>query len=492
MAEISAIPQQPQLGRLAQFLRYLETEKPEFLPSQLDVMGLVRQLTLPQASTVENLSYGNLPFTMPPSGTGAMIPQVKTGRKAEVADLVGMLGGVPGGRAVMDVGKKISNETADALVKAITRNPQATAMKALDEAGRMSPVSIYRKTTPLKPDPEVGTRFEAESIGGLAEKTPVRIEDLKGSSVMIMPWDSTSRNVRVSSISEETLPREVITHGGQDYARDIEHISKNIGGASNLSIAKRIRDRDIAARKENIAAGGTGRIIHLPTTMGEGAENFSVMPTEILLGLLDNSNPTKKFAKEIDDSIRNYKVAKGTGEKRVITQPFKNFKGVMTEEGRMQLYTGEGIDSTAGELRKAFVDRLTLKENQEALKFNSEDLVAAITDPSLAGIQKGFAGNTVLMTDETGMHLLPSKNPTYSTDFTAQYLGSLGQSLPVEAFFPKLFSNLQQEMAGKKGDIRNMVLGALEKRKEGVSELIDQQVIDNYYHYLEQSKGLLD
>lgn len=130
---ISAIPQQPQLGRVAQFLRYLETQKPEFLPSQLDVMGLIRQLALPQASTVENLSYGNLPFTMPPQGTGAMIPQVKTGRKPEVADLVGMLGGVPGAGALSDVGTKLSNEAADAIVRAITRNPQATAPGVIQE-----------------------------------------------------------------------------------------------------------------------------------------------------------------------------------------------------------------------------------------------------------------------------------------------------------------------------------------------------------------------
>jgi hypothetical protein len=352
----------------------------------------------------------------------------------------------------------------------------------------------YRATTPLKPDPEVGTRFQRESVGGLAEKKPVKIEDLQGSSAMIMPWDSTSRNMRVTSVSEETLPTPVITHGGQDYARDISHIEKGVAGASNLSIAKRIRDRDTAAREENIAAGGSGKIIHLPTTMGEGAENFSVMPTQVLLGLLDKSNPTKKFAKEIDDAIKNYKVAKGVGESRVITQPFKNFKGVMTEEGRMQLYTGEGLGSTAGELRKAFVDRLTLKENQKALGFNSEDLAAAITDPALANVRKGYTGNTVLMTDERGMHLLPSQNPTYSTDFTGQYMGTLGQNVPVEVLFPRLFPALASEFAGKKGDIRNMVLGALEKRKTGVSELIDQQVVDNYYKYLENQKllGLLD
>lgn len=376
-------------------------------------------------------------------------------------------------------------------------NPQAlNQLTNMIMAGEMgfAPAGIFRPTTPLKPDPAVGTRFERESIGGLAEKTPVKIEDLKGSSMMIMPWDSTSRNMRISSVSEEALPTPVITHGGQDYARDVQHIAQNIGGASNLSIAKRIRDRDIAAREENLAAGGTGRVIHLPATMGEGAENFSVMPTQVLLGLLDKSNPTKKFAKEIDDAIKNYKIAKGVGEDRVITQPFKNFKGVMSEEGRMQLYTGEGLGSTAGELRKAFVDRMTLKKNQEALKFNAEDLTAAITDPALAGVPKGFVGNTVLMTDEAGMHLMPSQNPTYSTDFTARYLGSLGSNVPVEALFAKRFPELSQEMAGKRGDVRNMVLGALEKRKQGVAEIIDQQVIDNYYKYLERQKmlGLLD
>jgi hypothetical protein len=51
-----------------------------------------------------------------------------------------------------------------------------------------------------------------------------------------------------------------------------------------------------------------------------------------------------------------------------------------------------------------------------------------------------------------------------------------------------------KEFSKKKSDIRNMALGALEKRKEGVSELIDQQVIDNYYNYLanQRAKGLLD
>jgi len=53
----------------------------------------------------------------------------------------------------------------------------------------------------------------------------------------------------------------------------------------------------------------------------------------------------------INDSIRNFKDAKGN-------QNFKAFKGIDTIEGQQQLFTGEGVNDTAGELRKAFVNRI--------------------------------------------------------------------------------------------------------------------------------------
>jgi hypothetical protein len=347
----------------------------------------------------------------------------------------------------------------------------------------------FLPTTPLKPNLEVGTRYVREYMGGLAEKVPRKIEDFMGSSAMIMPWDSTSRNYAIKSISGETLPRDVITHGGQDYARDLAHIQQGVAGASNLSIAKKIRDRDTQARIENLRAGGTGDILHFPVTMGDNGENFSVMPTEALLGLMQNREPSKKFIQQLDDSIRNFPIAKQTSKGRVVTHPFTKFAGLGSEEGKMQLYSGEGIDTTAGELRKAFTNRATLKNNQEYLGFNAEDLAAALRDPSLAGVPKGYIGNTMFKTGPEGMHLRPSQNPTYSTDFTGQYLGTLGQSVPVEALFPKTFGDFSNQLANTKGHLRTNVLGKLEKKKENVSELIDQQVVDNYYKYLEQLKN---
>ncbi len=366
------------------------------------------------------------------------------------------------------------------------------AASAASKVGALPGAAVYRKSTPSAPDPSVGTRFEREFLGGLVEKKPINLEDYRGASLMIMPWDSTSRNYRITSVSDELLPRPVVTHGGFDYTRDVKHVAENIAGASNLGIAKRIRDRDAIARQENIEAGGTGEILHAPITMGAGAENFSVQPTEVLLGLIDRSNVPKSVIDDLDNEIRNLKIFKGTGEKRRALQPFKNFRGVMTEEGRVQLYRGgDNLESTEGELRKALVDRMSQKKFQEQFGFNAEDVSAAITSPSLAGVPKGYVGESLFLTDPAGgMHLRPSKNPTYNTDFTGEYQGTLGLNLPVEVLMPRVYQRLAQEQAGKTGDIRNMAIGAMEKRKEGVSEIIDDYVLEQYDKYLRQQKRL--
>ena len=434
--------------------------------------------------TLERMSYGDSLF----SGSGMTLrPKEETINAAmNVAPMV-KPAALAANKAAMTVGRA-GERLAERVVPQVMERG-GLGSQLLGDISQGSTSQVYRPSTPLNIDPTVGTRYQREYIGGLAEKTPIKIEDYQGASAMLMPWDSSSRNLRISSISDELLPTPIVTHGGQDYARDLAHIEQGIGGASGYSIAKRIQDRDALARIENINQGGTGEILHLPVTMGAGAENFSVMPVEALIQIADMRQLSPAAIKEFDDSVRNFTIAKGTGKDRKILTPFKDFKGIMTEEGRNQIYTGEGIDSTAGELRKAITDRFYMKKNQERFGFNAEDLQNAIVDPALAGIQKGYVGNTALLTTPEGMSLRPSANRTYNTDFTAEYQGTLGHNVPAEVLFPRLFPNFTQEFGGKQGDIRNMALGALEKRKQGVSELIDQQVIDNYYKYLENQKA---
>jgi hypothetical protein len=167
---------------------------------------------------------------------------------------------------------------------------------------------------------------------------------------------------------------------------------------------------------------------------------------------------------------------------RVLTQPFKDFKGIDTPEGIQQLYTGNGISTTAGELRKAFVDRMYLKKFQKHFGFNAEDIAGAVRDPVLDHVPKGWAGNTVIksMPDRP---LLPSTHPAYDTDFPGLYFGSM-PNMPAEVLMPKSFGLLSQELGGRSADLRTMVLGALEKRSAGIAELVDDQVIDSVNRWL--------
>ena len=459
---------------------------------QLQGLGnLLESTGIPK--TIERAAYAESPRGLLDALTNvnrANVPFLKP----ETAEALLTLSPVPSGanKAAMAAGRA-GERVAERVVPQIMERGGLPA-EMLQGMAQGTQSAAYRQTTPLKPDPSVGTRFERQFMGGLLDKTPIKLEDYQGSSVMIMPWDSTSRNYKILGVSDEALANPIITHGGQDYARDLAHIEQGIAGASNLGIAKRIRDRDKMARMENVEAGGTGEILHLPVTMGSGSENFSVMPVEVLLNFADKANLSKESLKEFDDSIRNFKVAKGKGEDRKVSYPFKDFKGIMSEEGRIQMYSGEGVDSTAGELRKAITDRFYLKENQEKFGFNAEDVSAALTDPALLGVPKGYVGNTVILSTPEGMSLRPSVNRTYNTDFTGQYEGTLGQSLPVEVLLAEKFGLLGNEFAGKTGDIRNMILGALEKRKEGVSQIIDEPMIERYYKYLadQKSKGLLD
>lgn len=494
MAELRATPYANPLTGLSNdviqgLLGYMKdkqrTQQMQGLASLLESTGIPK--------TVERAAYADSPTGLLNALTNvnrANVPLLKP----ETADALMTLAPVPSGanKAAMAAGRAGERYAERVVPQIMERGGLPAEMVQAMGSGTQS--NVYRQSTPLKFDPSVGTRFEREFMGGLLDKTPLKLEDYQGASVMIMPWDSTSRNYKILGVSDEALSNPIITHGGQDYARDLAHIEQGIAGASNLGIAKRIRDRDKMARMENLEAGGTGEILHLPVTMGSGSENFSVMPVEVLLNFADKANLSKEALKEFDDSIRNFKVAKGKGEDRKVSYPFKDFKGIMSEEGRIQMYSGDGIDSTAGELRKAITDRFYLKENQEKFGFNAEDVSAALTDPALVGVPKGYVGNTVIMSTPEGMSLRPSINRTYNTDFTGQYEGTLGQSIPVEVLLAEKFGLLGNEFAGKTGDIRNMILGALEKRKEGVSQIVDEPMIERYYKYLanQRSKGLLD
>jgi hypothetical protein len=437
-------------------------------------------------SLLEGLSYGDSMFEG--SGVGTLRPNEDFRGLIELATTFAPAGKPAAAAAkagTMALGRAGERMAERVVPQVMERGGLPAEMLGAMAQGTQS--RAYLPNTPLKPNPVVGTRFEREFQGGLADKTPVDAESLLGSSLLVLPWDSTNRNMLVKSISDVELPSPVLTTGGQDFARSIENMRRGIAGASNSEIADRILGRVDKAREENLRQGGSGIIHLLPSTMGEYGENFSTQPADILLGLADMGKLTKSEIKMIDDSIRAKtipKTIKVDGKKqRIVTSPFTKFKGIMTEAGRDQLRTGAGLDTTPGELRKALTNRMYLQNVEKRLGFNQEDLIAAITDPALVGVPKGYVGNTIIRASDEGF-TLPSSHPAYDTDFSGQYLGSLMQNIPIEVALPKAFAAKAARHVGKKSDLRTMTIGDLEKSKEGVSEFVDDQTINSLMEYM--------
>jgi len=407
------------------------------------------------------------------------------------------------------------------------RQAAAAAEAARVEAAKQTPVPVgYVKHTEKSPNPHVGYRYEATQHPGIAQPIPIDLAKLerekKGASLGVMPWDSQSRNVEVSSISGEPLQTHLYTHAGQPYSLDEKHLAKLIGGASAEEVADAIKTRDMFAAKENRERGGTGEVVHAVTTMGQYGENYSHPPSdfafEIINRRLQEGRLTKKDLQELNNSIRTFQDKKKQVEQGIF--PYANFAGFETPEGLQQIYTGGlGLNTSSGNLRKAIAAKLHKVGTQELLGFNSEDLINATTVPSLRGVDKGYLGGTLLSNDignagfygprkdRFGMELAPAEgfpyNSPYSTDFSARYYGQLPDLVPLDVVMHRQLAPIEQGLLARENkkpytakSLRNSAIGSLEKSNEGVSQIMDARFFQDLADYfdalnkpLEKKKG---
>jgi len=440
------------------------------------VRGITNLLQIPSViKTLENSAYG-----MPNVLGSGMATQLRPEAKETVGNLLPMAPAAArlAAKGAVATGKYIAPQLGGLLDDYATR----TGLQ----------MYAYRPTSPSNPDPLVGTQFKRENLGGLVDKTINDLSNKQGASLLFMPWDNSSRNMKITQVSGENIP-PVITHGGQNYILDTQHIKEGIGGASGKTIAGKIVTRDDIARQENLAAGGTGEVISTPITMARFSENYSVQPTQVMLGLISRNPESPKIIPFLNEKIRSQPKIVGKGENKRVTYPYAKFAGMETELGQLQLLDRS---SFAGDLRKVFLNKAYGKSKtkgeinfQKEFGFNSEDIENAIGDSALAGLPRGYGGNAFISSGKKGIILQPSKNATYDTDLTnMQYLGGLGYSAPVETFMGPQYLNLAKEQMGKAGDLRSNTIGAIEKRKAGVSTMIDDAMLRRLEDY---KKGLL-
>lgn len=163
MAEMRASPVvNPRLLSIAKVLQDLQGPMGQVIPGT-DVNPFK---LLPAAQSVENWAYGNSPFSDYPSVTNRRLPVVKTGREREVGDLADtalMAAGIPAASRGVTKG---ANFLGDVLTQIVTRNPEATAVKVLEEAGNLVPLN--RIFVPAK-DPTLVGMAEAMEARGMNE-----------------------------------------------------------------------------------------------------------------------------------------------------------------------------------------------------------------------------------------------------------------------------------------------------------------------------------
>ena len=346
---------------------------------------------------------------------------------------------------------------------------------------------VYLPHTEKKPNPNVGSRFKTEHVGNLAPKHEFDIEANQDSSVMVNPWDLTSRGEKVLEVSDTPLIEPIITEGGHDFARDLAHINENIGGASGRQIAERMQDRVNDAYFANMLDKGTGRVFTMPSTMDVTGSNYSTMPTDVIMDFFKQAELNPKDVGRITDDLRTFMFETERGK-------FKNAAPVGSPEFLKQLREG-GQGFSAGDLRKGFMDRMSKSEYQKMLGYNIEDVYGAIHDPALKGVPKGFVGNTMIETSPFA-EIRPSTHQSYDSANAGKYAGSM-PSMPIELMMPDLYEYLERQVLSSPKpsykemtpmQIRTMIINMLEKRGSMISQPINQRVVDNVMRYKEGLK----
>ena len=352
---------------------------------------------------------------------------------------------------------------------------------------RVSPLSsataVAQASPPYKPV------FQTNYLGGLE---PVYSADMSahiGKMLNTNPWDVMSRNQQIVSVSGKPVEDYIVSHGGQSYARDKEHIAQGIGGASNEGITKRVQGRYDVASEEGLDQGGTGEVMASPFTMTDSSQNFA-MPVTNLYRSFFNRLATPAQYQQLTDELRS-KIISSTNEKTGVTTVRKPYANIPNMDD-------PAIDNwfkNVPEFRKEFLNRMqNTKKWSEMVGLNPQDVLAAFKDENLIGVPPQYMGHTMIEA-VPGAPIQLSNNETYSHDWLGGYRGSTANT-PVAIMLNKPFSTIAQSFRAEKPDapredIAKWAVGALGSRKHGVSEMISPEMlrrIEDYHVGLKQDK----
>lgn len=394
--------------------------------------------------------------------------------------------------------EEVEQKAQGGLIQHFESGRKVVADKALELAKKAS--SGYLHHTEKNPNPLVGTRFEVKDLGGLAPVKPMGLEDIRGHMIHTKPWDLSARNRQILSVSGKPLTTEIIPHGGQGYVRDLEHMDKGIGGASAFPISNQIQKITDISSREGEKLGGTGQVTMTPSTMSKFSEDYAIPTFDTYKNLWDQAEPgadrtgtmLQRLRFASPETLKTQTPIPFAGMVKDVKYPFRDLEKLKS----LDFNDPEVADLflRIPDLRKALIKEWRSKENQKMMGYNAEDLSAAHTDPDLLGIPPGYAGHTMIEM-QPGSRPSLSSNITYDTDYAGKYSGSIGHT-PSAVLLNDAYSKISQEMrqlhpSANEDKLHRLTMGALYTRNEGVSDLVDDKMINRvgaYHEGVKQNK----
>jgi hypothetical protein len=410
--------------------------------------GLMEFLQVPDiAQTLDRVSYGE-PLTTGRGMTTKLRPEAEStlmaalgmipaGRPAEAGAMaLGRAGERMAERVVPQVMERgglpaemlsaMAQGTQSQAASKVVRPPQMSAAEARD-AGYWHPIGNKIKL----PIPISQMTAEREPVKGLIDRITINPESMQGGSIIPLTGDRSIAGQNLLGIGGTRFETPVYLEGGYDFMRT--HSPEGTVWASEAGRLQGIQNR-INQAGQNFGDDVFG----VYSAMGPASMNFNVMMADSLLEQMKVGNLTKKSINAFDKEVKKIR---------------PEWKGVMSPEARQQLESN-------GALRQAFVDRMQLKDFQEAGFPNIAYTRFAITDPRLLD-EPMYASGLAVGRVQPGADLVTNpKTPhkTYNAQLRGEYMGGLDQSVPMSVMFPDWYKERRAQGFPLQGDVRSFDL----------------------------------
>ena len=326
-------------------------------------------------------------------------------------------------------------------------------------SAKHDPFGFGLKHTQDKPFDEL--EFSAVDGPPLAPRGALSIEDLEGKTLVPVPGDRATTGGFVTEIEGVKLTEPVSRDGGAYYPRGKVGQSEGSVWAANTGTASKYRNR-VNAEYD----AGAEDVVGIYGAMSAQGIDFNASILRAATRMIPNMKITKKAKRAFDADVR--KTVKGA----------KDWPGLDSPD--LEAY----LDRMPGTARTEIVKRLDQVSHRKAGFPSVGAIRKAFTEPDLYDANIGDMGEAVFRLDRD-MLIDPASqtlsHPSYSHQFSGEYLGALSSPVPFRDLFPD-FTRARRAAGDPVGsDFR--ALGSVP-----YTQRVTPEVVDHVSRYLELMK----